>query len=615
MGIKGIAKNWLAGVLLLLCGPVAFASVALTAPMPPQVVDWSNTSTRDRDTIFLVKSGERVSFTVRTARSCEHCWSVLKGSKVLSARAEKDVNESSFTWDIPEDKGNWEIELEAYDHIPQFGPAQKAHLTWTLTTAGLKTLKPGESIQAAMDSLPPEGGVVELLEGGYSADSERIRVNRSNVILRGAGMDKTVVDKAIDVTKGHSGYERYQWHYCYKDDSWLFSPHRAAIPMDKFARYSAVRDLETKGQGIQPNPKLLEYHRRVGVNLRPGQENWGDLGLGLGEAIECMVSDVRAPGICIGACILTMTKRCVFTSKGSLFRSRSCSVVECVSEGGTIDTNGAWALNTSAYDTHRELSEYPPTVSRITGCIARNCRDNGFHIYSAVDGVEVTHNLAENCGQAGIVITQSFGCKVRYNIVRNNGRQEGAEGFGGIRVKAGIGNEYVGNVLYNNDHGFTTWRAGGRTDSMSGTIINNLLWDNRGEGVRQSVPDARFLLKNNIITSNNGMGVKGTFEVISYNDVWGNAGGNYGGGASAGEGDISADPLFADPAKAEFHLKSKAGRWEPGTKSWVKDNVQSPCIDAGDPESPYAQEPVPNGNRMNMGAYGNTPEASKSARK
>ncbi len=35
----------------------------------------------------------------------------------------------------------------------------------------------------------------------------------------------------------------------------------------------------------------------------------------------------------------------------------------------------------------------------------------------------------------------------------------------------------------------------------------------------------------------------------------------------------------------------------------------SPCIDSGDPASPYAEEPEPNGARINMGAYGNTPEA------
>ena len=57
-------------------------------------------------------------------------------------------------------------------------------------------------------------------------------------------------------------------------------------------------------------------------------------------------------------------------------------------------------------------------------------------------------------------------------------------------------------------------------------------------------------------------------------------------------------------------MKSIAGRWD-GSK-WVTDDVASPCIDAGDPASDYANEPAPNGGRINLGCYGNTAEASKS---
>ena len=77
-----------------------------------------------------------------------------------------------------------------------------------------------------------------------------------------------------------------------------------------------------------------------------------------------------------------------------------------------------------------------------------------------------------------------------------------------------------------------------------------------------------------------------------------------------GTGCIAKDPCFADAASGDFHLKSAAGRWN-GT-TWVKDTVTSPCIDAGETSAAYANEPSPNGNRANMGAYGNTAEASKS---
>ena len=42
------------------------------------------------------------------------------------------------------------------------------------------------------------------------------------------------------------------------------------------------------------------------------------------------------------------------------------------------------------------------------------------------------------------------------------------------------------------------------------------------------------------------------------------------------------------------------------------DDVTSPCVDAGHEMRPIGLEPFPNGGIINMGAYGGTPEASKS---
>jgi hypothetical protein len=83
--------------------------------------------------------------------------------------------------------------------------------------------------------------------------------------------------------------------------------------------------------------------------------------------------------------------------------------------------------------------------------------------------------------------------------------------------------------------------------------------------------------------------------------------------ALGGIGDIGANPLFADPENDDFYLKSQAGRYYPESGNWVIDDVTSPCIDAGDLNSPVGDEPEPNGGRINMGAYGGTAEASKSA--
>jgi predicted outer membrane repeat protein len=83
-------------------------------------------------------------------------------------------------------------------------------------------------------------------------------------------------------------------------------------------------------------------------------------------------------------------------------------------------------------------------------------------------------------------------------------------------------------------------------------------------------------------------------------------------GSWPGLGNIDADPCFADANNDDYHLKSRAGRWDPNSQHWVLDNVTSPCIDAGNPGCPLGDEPAPNGNRRNMGAYGGTAEASKS---
>jgi len=61
------------------------------------------------------------------------------------------------------------------------------------------------------------------------------------------------------------------------------------------------------------------------------------------------------------------------------------------------------------------------------------------------------------------------------------------------------------------------------------------------------------------------------------------------------------------------HRKSRFGRWDPGLATWVKDEVTSPCLDAGDPTSDWSNEPAGNGERINLGRYGNTPEASRSS--
>jgi hypothetical protein len=79
-----------------------------------------------------------------------------------------------------------------------------------------------------------------------------------------------------------------------------------------------------------------------------------------------------------------------------------------------------------------------------------------------------------------------------------------------------------------------------------------------------------------------------------------------------GQGNIDIDPYFTNTDNGDYHLASRTGRWDPMSQNWIKDMVTSPCIDAGDVNTPVNLEPSPNGGVVNIGVYGGTAEASKS---
>ena len=151
---------------------------------------------------------------------------------------------------------------------------------------------------------------------------------------------------------------------------------------------------------------------------------------------------------------------------------------------------------------------------------------------------------------------------------------------------------------------------------------NSLAFNSRAQRGRSAVGLIDCIIWDNgkVIWNNDRSSI-----VISYSNVR---------GGWPGEGNIDADPFFAelgywadaddpnvvvesnDPnavwIDGDYHLKSQAGRWSPNSQTWVLDDVTSPCIDVGDPMSAVGLEPLPNGDRINMGAYGGTSEASKS---
>jgi Leucine-rich repeat (LRR) protein len=140
-------------------------------------------------------------------------------------------------------------------------------------------------------------------------------------------------------------------------------------------------------------------------------------------------------------------------------------------------------------------------------------------------------------------------------------------------------------------------------------------------GAVMAFADAGTVVSNSIIWANAPSTIRtvsGFAPTITYCDIE---------GGWPGAGDLSADPLFAEPGHwsdagtpsysyddfwvaGDHHLHSQAGRWDCAARTWVTDTLSSPCIDAGDPNANCMAEPSPNGDRINLGAYGGTSQAS-----
>lgn len=148
----------------------------------------------------------------------------------------------------------------------------------------------------------------------------------------------------------------------------------------------------------------------------------------------------------------------------------------------------------------------------------------------------------------------------------------------------------VGGAMYNN--------------SSSPTITNCTFGDNAASSVGAGMfsISGNVAVTNCIFWNNRPDQVFGV-ATVSYSDVQ---------GGFSGQGNIDADPLFIDLANGDYRLQSQAGRWEPVSQTWIKDDMTSPCIDAGNPDSDWTGELWAHGKRVNMGACGGTAQASMS---
>ena len=232
-----------------------------------------------------------------------------------------------------------------------------------------------------------------------------------------------------------------------------------------------------------------------------------------------------------------------------------------------------------------------------------------------------------NCG---VYVDGSYAPTIKNNVIAHNRN--------GIGLWYGANPYISNNIIKNNNNGFYIY--GSEENPSNPSIINNTIVNNQISGMTLRVMVSPVISNNIIVGHSTGINhnyVTGS-PTISYNNLWHNdvnyLRDNSVDDTLAGPGSISVDPYFARPGRwinvsdpnlaaeqddpnavwidGDYHLKSQAGRWDPVHENWIIDDITSPCIDAGDPNSPIGSELLPNGGVINMGAYGGTVEASKS---
>jgi len=265
------------------------------------------------------------------------------------------------------------------------------------------------------------------------------------------------------------------------------------------------------------------------------------------------------------------------------------------------------------------VSSAGPVVSFSTGedagCVLAGFTISGPQaaIYCSAASPTITNCRIENNGGNGIELREGGSPIITScEIYSNSGT--------GIEMQAKQSGRMV---IYNYPVISNCVIAGNFKDGISGgitTITNCTIVGNTGFGISNS----NTTVVNSIIYYNNAgadaVQIEGNAGTITYSDIQ---------GGRPGQGNIDTAPCFAETGfwdlngtlddvsddywvSGDYHLRSQAGRWHAESQSWVLDVLTSPCIDAGDPDSDWTAEPEPNGQRINMGAYGGTVQAGMS---
>lgn len=254
----------------------------------------------------------------------------------------------------------------------------------------------------------------------------------------------------------------------------------------------------------------------------------------------------------------------------------------------------------------------------IEGNIAEGDHGGALYIFSPnaliqgnrITGNEVGRNLGYGWGGGIIIFNPGAFATIRFNEISNN--FSGGRGSG-IFIDDGADALVEHCLIYGNET---------NPDSGAGAVYVDIGQDNKPSTVTLRHCTVYGNLTPEPTLGGNGLFVEQFCSAIVENCIfWGNDGYSIFGDvavtystteeAHPGTGNLTGDPLFANAAAGDFHVRSRNGRWNPAASAWVLDAVDSPCIDAANPASPFDLEPAGNGGRANQGRYGNTAQASR----
>jgi parallel beta-helix repeat protein len=288
--------------------------------------------------------------------------------------------------------------------------------------------------------------------------------------------------------------------------------------------------------------------------------------------------------------------------------------IYCASSSPTITGNiiaGNEATGDGGGGIYCNSSSPTITGNTIEGNMTLNGRGGGIYLFASPSTVVIIGNVITGntaLGAGGVY------CQLGTSVIENNtisGNTAGLGGVGGLFVYRGYST--IGNNLITNNasdflgSGIAFWYA-------SATLTNNTIAENysptAGGGI--VLADSCMVDITNTISWNNeaptgGEVWIGYFETsipstltISYSDVEGGEEAVFvdeGCTIDWGLGMIDTDPLFRDPVAEDFHLMAIA----------CGDSLDSPCIDAGHPDSVDVTLDCEHGHgtvRADMGAFG-----------